>query len=61
LSDYCILVIDLEQKLLQKEEEQPTYTSICGGNYRTPVLETTNYLDEVSYTIGERKYVENAD
>ena len=52
------------QQLLQElvqEDESYDATPICGGNYYTPVTDTTFYLNETTYTIGGRTYIENAD
>lgn len=50
----------VEQELIQEDESYDA-VPICGGNYYTPVTETTYYLKEVSYMIGGRRYIENAD
>ena len=49
-----------EQELIQEDESYDA-VPICGGNFYTPVIDTTYYTNEVSYTIGGRKYIENAD
>ena len=43
---------------IEKIEEQ---VPVCGGNFTTPVTDVTDYLDEIHYTVGNIKYVENAD
>ena len=40
---------------------QETGVPICGGNFATPVTDTTAYINEIHYRIGERLYIENAD
>jgi hypothetical protein len=44
-----------------KQDEQPEGVPVCGGNMSTPVTDTTQYIDEIHYRIGERLYIENAD
>lgn len=53
----------LEQEIIEEKEEDIAnkFVPICGSNYYTPVTETTYYLKEVSYMIGGRRYIENAD
>ena len=34
---------------------------VCGANLSTPVVDVTNYINEVRYQIGSRLYIENAD
>jgi hypothetical protein len=53
-------LLQQEQELVQEDESYDA-VPICGGNFYTPVTDTINYLDEVNYTIGGRKYIENAD
>jgi hypothetical protein len=50
------LLIEEEQQ--QKEEEG---VPVCGANLSSPVVDTTYYIDEVHYRIGNRMYIENAD
>jgi hypothetical protein len=46
----------------QLETEQPgTGIPICGGNLETPVIDTSMYVDEIHYRVGDRLYIENAD
>jgi hypothetical protein len=35
--------------------------AVCGTNLSTPVIDTSAYIDEIHYKIGNRLYVENAD
>jgi hypothetical protein len=48
-------------KTILKEEETPEGVPVCGGNMSTPVIDTTRYVDEIHYRIGDRLYIENAD
>lgn len=49
-----------EQELVHEEDEYDA-VPICGGNYITPVVETSYYIDEMRWTIGGRTYIDNAD
>ena len=42
------------------EEEVIEGIPVCSTNYSSPVVEQSNFIDEISYKIGNRKYVENA-
>lgn len=50
----------MKQELIQ-EEQLESQVPVCGGNFVTPVTDTTLYIDEVHYEIGGVKYIENAD
>jgi hypothetical protein len=49
--------------LLNEEEEleQQCGIPVCGGNLTTPVIDTSNYINEIHYQIGNKLYIENAD
>lgn len=49
-----------EQELIQEDESYDA-TPICGGNFTSIVPDVTYYLDELVWTIGGRKYIDNAD
>lgn len=51
----------LEQEQIVQEDESFDAVPICGANFYTPVCDITQYLDEVSFVIAGRKYIENAD
>ena len=51
-------VQELERK--QEEEEEIEGVPVCGANMTSPVVDTVYYSDEISYRIGNRKYIENA-
>ena len=52
----------LEQQLIQElEEEIQMNVPVCGGNLETPVGDQAYYLNEIHYTVGSLKYIENAD
>jgi hypothetical protein len=42
-------------------EEEEGGIPICGANLSSPVIDTTNYIKEIQYKIGNRLYIENAD
>lgn len=50
----------MRQELIQQEEDLGSI-QVCGGNFTTPVVDKSNYLDEVQYNIGQITYTENAD
>ena len=47
----------------EQEQEQETIEGIpvCGSNLSTPVVDTSAYISEIYYKIGNRLYIENAD
>jgi hypothetical protein len=55
------LIVEQEQQQKQKPEVIDNYVPICGGNFKTPVINPVKYLDEIKYMIGKRLYVEHAD
>jgi hypothetical protein len=47
--------------IIEKEEsEQHVGVPIC-ANVSTPVIDTSNFIDEIHYQIGNKLYIENAD
>ena len=50
----CILLED-------EEQEEKAGIPVCGGNLSTPVVDTSSYIGEIHYQIGNRSYIENAD
>ena len=42
------------------DEQEIEGVPVCGANYSSPVVEQANFIEEIHYTIGNRKYVENA-
>ena len=42
-------------------EEEIEGVPVCAANLSSPVIDEVRYIDEIHYTIGSRKYVENAD
>ncbi len=48
--------------LVEKDESvEQTGVPICGANLSTPVIDTSNFIDEIHYQIGNKLYIENAD
>jgi hypothetical protein len=47
----------------EQEQELETIEGIpvCGSNLSTPVVDTSAYISEIYYKIGNRLYIENAD
>jgi hypothetical protein len=52
---------DQQCKELIIETELGRGIPICGANLSTPVTDTTQYIKEIHYKIGNRLYIENAD
>lgn len=34
---------------------------VCSGNFESPVIDNSNFIEEIHYQIGSKVYVENAD
>jgi hypothetical protein len=47
--------------LLEDKVTEEAGIPVCGGNLSTPVVDVTNFINEVHYQIGSRRYIENAD
>ena len=48
--------------LIEKDEsEEQIGIPICGANLSTPVIDTSNFISEIHYQIGNKLYIENAD
>jgi hypothetical protein len=49
--------------LVEKDEseEEQIGIPICGANLSTPVINTSNFISEIHYQIGNKLYIENAD
>lgn len=45
----------------QVESEEQLGIPICGANLSTPVIDTSNFISEIHYQIGNKLYIENAD
>ena len=45
----------------QVESEEQLDIPICGANLSTPVIDTSNFISEIHYQIGNKLYIENAD
>ena len=43
------------------EEQNGLGIPICGANLSTPVVDTSNFISEIHYQIGNKLYIENAD
>jgi hypothetical protein len=43
------------------ESEEYMGIPICGANLSTPVIDTSNFISEIHYQIGNKLYIENAD
>jgi len=43
------------------EEEECEGIPVCGANLSSPVIDQTNYIQEIHYKVGSRLYIENAD
>lgn len=47
--------------ILLEDKEVEAGVPVCGGNLSTPVIDTSNYIQEIHYRIGSKLYIENAD
>ena len=54
----CMLV---EKDELEEQEQIGIGIPICGANLSTPVIDTSNFISEIHYQIGNKIYIENAD
>ena len=46
---------------LLMEEEECEGVPVCGANLSTPVIKQTDYIQEISYKVGNRLFIENAN
>ncbi len=46
---------------IESEELERIGIPICGANLSTPVIDTSNFISEIHYQIGNKLYIENAD
>ncbi|HEU4984573.1 MAG TPA: hypothetical protein VFT58_02940 [Nitrososphaera sp.] len=44
----------------QEEDEVEEGVPVCGANYSSPVVDQASFIDEIHYSIGGKKYIENA-
>jgi hypothetical protein len=44
-----------------EEEELFEGIAVCGTNLSSPVVDTSAYIDQIRYKVGNRLYIENAD
>jgi hypothetical protein len=52
-------IIAFEEK--EQKEELFEGIAVCGTTLSTPVIDTSDYINEIHYKIGNRLYIENAD
>jgi hypothetical protein len=52
-------IIATEQQ--EQEDELFIGIAICAANLSSPVVDTSAYIDEIRYKVGNRLYIENAD
>jgi len=47
----------------EQDQEEKLFEGIavCGTNLSTPVVDTSAYINEVRYKVGNMLYIENAD
>jgi len=47
----------------EQDQEEKLFEGIavCGTNLSTPVVDTSAYINEVHYKVGNMLYIENAD
>jgi len=51
----------IASEVQEQEEELFNGVAVCGTNLSTPVLDTSAYIREIHYKVGNRLYIENAD
>jgi hypothetical protein len=44
----------------EEEDEVEEGVPVCGANYSSPVVDQASFIDEIHYSIGGKKYIENA-
>ena len=54
----CMLTDKIESEELEKIG---IGIPVCGANLSTPVIDTSNFISEIHYQIGNKLYIENAD
>ena len=52
-----ITATEVQEQELETVEGIP----VCGSNLSTPVVDTSAYINEIHYKVGNRLYIENAD
>jgi hypothetical protein len=45
----------------EQEEELFEGIAVCSTTLSTPVVDTSPYINEIHYKVGNRLYIENAD
>jgi len=47
----------------EREQEEELFQGIpvCASTLSTPVVDTSPYINEIHYKVGDRLYIENAD
>jgi hypothetical protein len=45
----------------EQEEELFEGIPVCASTISTPVVDTSAYINEIHYKVGNRLYIENAD
>jgi hypothetical protein len=48
------------QTILEQQEDEDGGIPVCGANYSSPVVDQASFIDEIHYSIGGKKYIENA-
>lgn len=46
--------------LKQEEEDTVEGVPVCSANYSSPVVDQASFIEEIHYSIGGKKYIENA-
>ena len=55
------MIIATEEQEQEQEEDSFEGIAVCATNLSTPVLDTSAFIDEIHYKVGNRLYIENAD
>jgi hypothetical protein len=47
--------------IVTEKEQELEGIPVCAANLSTPVVDTSVYINEIHYKVGNRLYIENAD
>ena len=57
----CNILLEKEKGEGEQQSQLEQGIPVCGANLTSPVVDQSNYIDEIHYRIGNRLYIENAD
>ncbi|HVX02872.1 MAG TPA: hypothetical protein VHA09_06930 [Nitrososphaera sp.] len=54
-------MVSSQTSILKQEDEDATEgVPVCSANYSSPVVDQASFIEEIHYSIGGKKYIENA-